>query len=225
LERGRIVKKRWNRSEKQAWDRAHADVSEWKRLRETPGLAKAVHAMQLAHGFPLPSKELEKWMGEDEPFEYDADRDEVTWGPRAKRGLELHRQIGKLATQFGLRKEHIRSLTDWITEEREGPIVKSFGLPRVRITRMGDQQGVEIIITPEIDIDDPTVREYILQFQERFRETCPQPLQDGRKLDWHTVWEWGKRHPRVSRAEIADLLHRDRSYVSRKLAELDEETK
>jgi hypothetical protein len=103
-------------------------------------------------------------------------------------------------------------------------------LPVSRSRQLGDGTVKhELIITPETDLDNPLVREFIKLWQEEHRDLPPQPqpvLGNTRKLDWRPVLEWKKRHPWVTHGEIDAMLGYapGSGRTRRKLAELESRT-
>jgi hypothetical protein len=100
------------------------------------------------------------------------------------------------------------------------------GFPVGRVTRKGTEIIHELIIKPETDIDNPLVIEFIKAWQRNRRNDPPMPIQsqeNPRKLDWRPVWEWRKRHPGVSYAELAEMLNYHPVTVRRALTLLDKE--
>lgn len=93
--------------------------------------------------------------------------------------------------------------------------------------RWTPKDGDFIVVTPETDIRNSLVIEYIEAWQKAVleRQPIPQPqkIKGSRKLDWKPVWEWSAKYPQVTRKEISQRLNRSYTQVKRKLKELDEE--
>ena len=89
----------------------------------------------------------------------------------------------------------------------------------------------ELIITPETDLENPMVLNYIKDWQqwaitnsnETIADRPPQPhkIRGSTKKDWRPLWEWALRHPQVTRKEISKMLKINYTEVKRKLEELD----
>lgn len=98
------------------------------------------------------------------------------------------------------------------------------GFPSGRWYRKNGKPYHELIIDDQVDVANPIIQAYILQMQKGF-DAPPKPLpmkNDRRKLDWRPVWEWHKKHPEIGMNDLARLLGYERSYLSRKLNELED---
>lgn len=86
-------------------------------------------------------------------------------------------------------------------------------------------KGFTVLITPETDIRNEFVIEFIETIQKNTLTKPPQPTQinGSRKLNWRPVWEWSLRHPQVTIKEIAQKLNRNYTDVKRRLKELGRE--
>lgn len=100
------------------------------------------------------------------------------------------------------------------------------GMPKLHFSK---ELGFVLLITPETDIKNELVIEFIETWQKKRlkkQDLPPQPQKikgSKKRLDWRPVWEWALRHPQITRKEIAQMLHRNYTDVKRKLAELDNE--
>jgi len=99
------------------------------------------------------------------------------------------------------------------------------GMPGMRFNK---DLKHELVITPETDITNEFVLVFIKAWQKTMIEHDDKPPQpqkpvDSKRLDWSPVWEWGKRHPQITRKEIAVMLGRPYTVVKSKLEELDKQ--
>lgn len=90
------------------------------------------------------------------------------------------------------------------------------------------ESGILLLITPETDIRNELVIEFIETWQKVMinnndKPPQPQRIKDSRKLNWIPVWEWHMRHPHITRKELATILNRNCEYVRSKLEELDKQ--
>jgi hypothetical protein len=102
----------------------------------------------------------------------------------------------------------------------------SLGFPSGRWWREGDQVIHQLVFDEYVDWKNPIVQDYIEQMRGGTLSTPPRPQRskdNPRKLDWIPVWEWWKRHPDVEVNELARMLGYARSYLSRKLNEVEAE--
>ena len=82
----------------------------------------------------------------------------------------------------------------------------------------------ECTITPETDLTDPRVLQFIQSRQKEYAPAPPKPartLGNLRKLDWRPLYEWHKRYPLFSIDEIAEKIGYPPTTVRRKFRELD----
>ncbi len=99
------------------------------------------------------------------------------------------------------------------------------GMPKMHMTK---ELGFVLLITPETDIKNQLVIEFIEAWQKTMlyqHNSPPQPQKiDGSKqLNWKPVWEWAVRHPQITRKEIAQKIHRNYEHVKSKLEALDKQ--
>ena len=97
------------------------------------------------------------------------------------------------------------------------------GMPEWRLT---PEHGEELIITPETDIRNELVIEFIEAWQKeilRRKNPPPQPqiIKGSKKKDWLPVWKWARLHPQFTIHEIAKMLGRSYTSVKTKLEEID----
>lgn len=211
-----------------------ADRVERQRLFENTELLKEVKKLQVDFGLPLdpqgkvyPSgKQIADWYGWDEPIEVDKSGRKVIYGPKGQRRERLKKEIKALAKRFNIPNKFLSSLKNLVVANNYGYQLFSAGFPSIRFDKDRDGNLVqELIVTPETDLGNPIVLEFIRDWQKDQLDTlsCPQPIMRGRRLDWRPVWEWKKRHPDVTYKEIAPHLHRNSTNVRKALAALDKE--
>jgi len=213
--------------EKRLWDFSKADESEWERITENPELHVAVYRLQMEYGFPLSGvRAMVDWMGWSEPIEIDKEKGELIFGFRGMRRQELDQKLKLLEKEFDISNRWSDSLRSWVMTGGERPTFLRFGFPDIRCQKKDGKLILELIITPETDLDNPLIQDYIKKFQEWFKEVPPMPeLMRGHKtkLDWRPVWEWEKHHPDVTREGIARMLHHNYDYIKKALERLDKE--
>jgi hypothetical protein len=206
-----------------------------KRIFESKQLQMAMRGLQKRYYLPLPGwKAVHDFQGPSQSIVVDKVTRKKALAPQTKRHNQFWEDMKELARRFGVPDNFLWDMWQYlvigeITHDTHGAVgfpvlhvdfrekTKSFG---------ADYSKEKMVITPETDIDNPEVLSSIREWQRRTRGTPPkpQPMEDNsRKLDWRPVWEWGKRHPSVTRNEIARMLDRDPVYVRRKLEELDAE--
>jgi len=122
----------------------------------------------------------------------------------------------------------------WNVKKLRGKQIKSRpgyetggGFPKVRVkadVKEGKNISVsELVITPEVDIENPLVIEFIKTWQRHYRDPPPKPQRipgnSKGKIDWRPVVEWLLRHPDVTQDEAAHLLGYHPTYFRKKLSE------
>jgi hypothetical protein len=131
--------------------------------------------------------------------------------------------------RFGIPQKFYNSLHRMVIMGNRNPEYKSMGFPSFKFYKDKDGKLVhECIITPETDLGNPLVLNFIRQWQARQRDDVPHPgpaQNNKRQLDWRPVWEWRNRHPDVTDAEIAQVLGKNRVTVSRALERLTKRTR
>ena len=140
----------------------------------------------------------------------------------------LREAIHDLMEQHHVRENWFDAIWNRVIGGDDFPIGPSFhsGFPSGRWWREGDSIKHQLVLDENVDLGNPIVQDYIKQMLDHSRSTPPQPQpskDNPRKLDWTLVWEWWKRHPDVRANELARMLGYDRSYVSRKLNEVEEQ--
>ncbi len=83
--------------------------------------------------------------------------------------------------------------------------------------------GNAIIITPETDIDNRIVIDFIKKWQRETILSKEMPPIPTTKNDWMLLWEWEARHPSSNRKDIAQIIGKSYVNVKRKLESIDKE--
>jgi len=122
------------------------------------------------------------------------------------------------------KKSSDRDAGTWMTWDRIHPPFMSMGFPTIKqtITKTLPWK-TEIIITPDTDMTDPMVLEFIRDIQKSSTENPPQPIQDKnnpKKLDWANVYEWYLLHPLFTAEDIAERIGYEPQRVRLKFSEL-----
>lgn len=219
-----------SKAEKRAWDFSKADFSEWNRVTENPGLNSEVIRLRESYGLPLDCVHISQcgdWLGWDEPLGFDLAGEIVTIGEKSRRREQLFTEVRELMARFDIPDKFNISIQNWVILGRRVLGYANLGFPTEQGYQSKDGKWIhELIITPETDLGNPLVIEYINYWQSHFAQKPPQPkplASHPRKLDWRPVWEWRNRHPQVTDREIAEMLNRNRVAVSRALERLDKE--
>jgi hypothetical protein len=192
---------------------ADADKSEWQRtVEDNREFAEDIKQLRLSFGLPVVG-----FMA----F--------IAWLDNAKFGTEkrLGEEIKVLMKKHNIRAKWFIAIRDRVIGGDDFLIGPTFegGFPGSRSWLDGENIKQELIIDENVALDNPIVQNYIKQMLDHSRSTPPQPQptkNNLRKLDWTPVWEWWKRHPDVGVNELARMLGYDRSYMSRKLNEIEE---
>jgi len=196
---------------------AGAGLSLWDRISRDPDFLEARRRIQARYGLPLPydiRTEGEKWLDwmgiEAEPA-----------SKQAKRGRaflkDLHDLFRKFQVPEAWQPDFIAEIAGLASEES--------GRPKFNLYK--DSEGNwkwECVITPETDLTDPLILESIQRGQKEYAGNPPPPARDKkhpRRLDWRPVYEWHKRHPLFTIAEIAKKIKHAPRTVRRKFAELE----
>lgn len=204
-------------------DIAESHRAEWERIEsEIQGntdLMAEIRALRKCYGLPCTTPEAQ-----------------LDWLSRLgnSQGVEAIVQyqddIAALAKKYSFDndkgRQTIRSLLEFAAPVETKML--SLGFPTLRVVI---QDGVFLGFKPEIDSDtalnNPIVLDEIRSVQREMLLASnppphPQPMKDDpKKMDWRPLWEWHKRHPKVTHDEIAKHLGYTPQYVRRKLAELD----
>jgi len=198
-----------------------AGVSLWERISRDPHYLKAKRRIQARYGLPLSFDirlEYKKWLDWMGAGEKPANQ-------RAKRGKAFLHDVSVLFKKFEVpeawHSDFIAEIaglsSDQSLDEPSGP----------RFNLYLDNNGIlkwECIITPETDLTNPLILELIQREQKEYAGDPPKPAKDKsqpRKLDWRPVYEWHKRHPLFSIAEIANKINYAPQTVRRKFTELE----
>jgi hypothetical protein len=208
-----------------------ANRVEWERITENPELRADIIQMQNEYGFPLECnpQEMSDWLGWTEPIDVDKNTMEMIFGSLGQRREKLFKEIKELVDKYNIDPKWIDELKLWVINDsigwHSGIII---GLPSYTLRKNDEGKWtVEIIITPETDLEYPKVIEGIKILRAKYRIPPPQPQStrgNPRKLDWRPVWEWRKRHPSVTYEEIAKQLDRAPDSVRKALERLDKES-
>lgn len=211
---------------------AKADQVLFNRIFQSEEFKSEVKQIRQKFGLPLPSRgDLFEWRGENEPnfgIIGTTESGEPILGQRRRRSEEFNWELAALAKRIGIRKNFFAYLREFVMFDTTWmPVYFGMGYPT--ITRRMKEDSTffeEMIITPDTDIDNPKVINYIKDWQIQQRDAPPEPKlseSNRKKLDWRPVWEWEKRHPSVTRKVIAKMLNRDAVSVRRELENIDEE--
>lgn len=213
-----------------------AEKAQFNRIFHSAKLKDEVKNLQRRFGLPVPSRAAYlEWRGDDDPnfsvLGYNELGEEIL-SERGDRSQKFDKELEELAKRLGVHKNfygYFRELAIYGSSNYGTlfPIPFEMGYPEARTTREKNGDFVrEMIITPETDIDNPLVIEYIRAWQREHRDIPPQPepLENKpRELDWQPVWEWHMRHPSVKIYQLAEMLKYEPATIRRKLAEVDEQ--
>jgi hypothetical protein len=197
-------------------------LSLWDRIHRDPRFLAAKRSIQVRYGLPLPydirlnHRQWLEWQGR-------AGRPS-TWN--VKRGKAFAKDIHDLLKRFEVPEAwHI----DFIAEIAGVPsdAFKDAGSPKFNYYQAenGDWKW-ECIITPETNLTNPRILEFIQSQQKEFADLPPKPAKtpgNSRTLDWRPVYDWHKRYPLFSIEEIADKIEYAPETVRRKLREFEGE--
>lgn len=214
---------------------ANADTVEWQRHIENPELINELKKIRDRNDLPIQirgtkhiaAKEVLDWMGWNESIKVNKSKGELILGAKAQRREKVRSEVSELMVRFGIPRKYFDALHQMVLIDNKGLHRWDVGFPSFRARK--DENGkliYQCIITPETDLGNPAILDFIKRWQVLQRDAIPhpQPMRDNkRKLDWRPVWEWRNRHPDVSDAEIAKLLGKNRVTVSRSLEKLDKE--
>lgn len=214
----------------------NADIVEWQRHTENPDLVREVKKTQKSYGLPVPitrgvkhisARDVFDWMGWREPVDIDTTTGELILGPKSQRREKLRSVVNDLMIRFEIPSKFYDSLHSMVVVGDERLHKLSAGFPSFSFRKDTNGKLVHMCtITPETDLGNPVVLDFIKQWQVLHRDEIPspQPMRgDKRKLDWRPVWEWRNRHPDVSDVEISKKLGKNRVTVSRAFEKLDKE--
>ncbi|MCX7841253.1 MAG: hypothetical protein N2559_17585 [Anaerolineae bacterium] len=205
-----------------------AEDVEFKRIFEDVDLQTEIRRILRKYGLPIPEKELDDWLGYNDlnaGLIGISQSRELIWNKRAQRRINLEQDMQEIEQRFGIPQKFKSCLFDLVVIGKV-TFLYYIGYPKIQVKRDGNDWVEELIITPETDINNPLVLEFIWRWQKHHRNLPPQPRPmkgNPRKLDWRAVWEWSRRHPSITRDEIARMLYRLPVTVRRKLEELDAE--
>jgi len=191
-----------------------ADKSEWQRtVEDNEEFAEDIKRLRPSFGLPVTGFiAFTIWLD-----------NAIKLGTEKRLGEE----IKELMKKHHIREKWFIAIRDRVIGGDDFPIGPTFkgGLPGGRSWRDGENVKYELIIDENVALDNPIVQNYIKQMLDYNRSAPPKPQptkNNPRKLDWTPVWEWSQRHPDVEINELARLIGYDRSYVSRKLHEVEE---
>jgi len=210
-----------NDEEKREWQKllaiADANRSECQRLiEENQDLQHDMAKMRGKYGFPVDLAGYAQWFTKHEQLGH------FDFLNGLNRDIKDLMQRHRIPSKW---EDAVRSLFIHGDTGVLGPF--NMGIPGGHFERLADGT-----FKPIVEIDDQTalwssvVQKHISRIQERGAGKPPQPtIVNARgKKDWRPVWEWAKAHPQFTHAEIAHMLgYKDRTHVSKKLEELDQE--
>jgi len=202
-----------DKHEKQLWDIAEADHSEWRRLVEDNQELQA-EIRDVCARYRLPVS-MAEWCEID--LSDESNKDLMT---------QLPKDIVELEKKYRIPAKFHQTLWNRVVHNNNWPIITEGGQPVFHFGEIGSSEEgkVRLEITPETVVDNPLVLEAICRWQRQNYEPCPQPQPmkgNPRKKDWRPVVEWHKRHPEVTQDQIARLLYVNSVTVRRKLSEFD----
>lgn len=208
-------------AERKIDERIQGGVSLWDRITNDPEFIKLKHEIQARYGLPLNfdirlnNQEWIRWMGSDEK----------PTSKTAKRGKEFLKDLNALFKKFQVPDAWHNDLIAEIAGHAYGHSLEIWSSPKFEINK--DSEGNwkwRCIITPETDLTNPINLNLIQEQQKAWAGDPPKPVKDEnnpRKLDWHPVYEWYKRHPLFTLEEIADKIGYPAHRVRLKLSELE----
>jgi hypothetical protein len=192
---------------------ADAEKSEWQRtVIENQEFANDIQQLRQSFGLPVVGfQAFIEWLENTE-----ADIQE-----------SLNHAIQALMEKHRIREKWSETIWRRVIGGDDFPIGPSFslGFPSERWWREGEEIKHQLVIDEHVDLGNPIVQDNIKHWLDHSRSTPPQPQpskDNRRRLDWTPVWEWWKRHPDVRINDLATMLGYDRSYLSRKLNEVEE---
>jgi hypothetical protein len=217
-------------SEQQLWDIAAADQSEWQRLvEENTALYAECYRLQHRYGLPLAShSELPQWIEtQAAKICLDSGAQEV----RYPHDLPLGKDLRDLMDRHGIPDKWHTPLWHLIVLGWPLGLQISMGFPGGVWKMVDGRLRNELHITADTPVNNPIISRFIRQWQQQQHQRIlltddpppkPQPMRDHpRKLDWRPLWEWHKRHPDITQAEIAKAIDRSHDTVRKKLAALN----
>ena len=194
-------------------------LSLWERFSREPKYVAAKTAIQNRYHLPLSYDirynfgEWRKWLGwEDKPQ-----------SQRRKRGEAFLNEVHALLKKYQIPEtwypDFIADIAGKTTDQMAG-----LDLPKFNYYQSADGDWKwECIVTPETDLTNPFILDLIQYQQKEYAGAPPKPAKSGadhRKLDWRPVYEWHKRHPLFSFAEIAEKIGFAPATVRRRFQEL-----
>jgi hypothetical protein len=193
---------------------AEAERSEWQRtVVENQEFAAGIQQLRQSLGLPVANHmAFIRWL-------------ENTDGEIQE---QLHKAIEELMDKHHARKEWFGAIWNRVIGGDKffmGPSF-SLGFPKGKSWYEDGRVIYQPVIDETVDRKNPIVQNYIDLMLDGTRSTPPKPQpskNNPRKLDWIPVWEWWKRHPDVEVNELARMLGYARSYLSRKLNEVEAE--
>jgi hypothetical protein len=200
-----------------------AGISLWERILTDPQFLKAKREIQAQYGLPLPynirweNQKWREWIGIGEK----------STNQRAKRGRAFLKDMRALFKKFEIPEAWQYDFIAEIAGLSSGNTFEEWNSPKFNVYR--DENGNwkwECIITPETDLTNPLILQFIQKGQKEFAGDPPQPVKDKshpRKLDWRPVYEWHKRHPLFTVEEIAKKINHAPQVVKQKLTEFEKD--
>ena len=194
-------------------------LSLWERVTGDPRFVAAKRAIQARYGLPLPYDiriDHHRWL----EWQGRAGKPDTK---NAQRGKAFARDILELFKKFEVPEAWHNDLIAEIAGTPSS-VFREAGSVKINYyqNENGDWQW-ECTITPETDLTDPRIVQFIQSQQKEFTPPPPKParIQRGsRKLDWRPVYEWHLRYPLFSIEELAERIEYSPETVRRKFREL-----
>ena len=177
----------------------------WERFIQEPAYLKAKTELQKRYRLPVAydirwnHAKWRKWLG----------LEGQAAGPEKKRGEAFLQEVHALLKRFEIPESWHPDFIADIAGQTHDPMTGP-NAPRFNYYQSADGEWKwECIITPETDLTDPFILGLIQSQQKEYAGEPPRPARnaaDPRKRDWRPLYEWHKRHPLFSIAEIAEKV-------------------
>jgi len=191
----------------------------WERFLQDPKYLAAKKELQKRYGLPLPYdirwnfRKWRRWLGTEDNSK----------NQRRRRGEAFLNDVHALLKRYEIPEtwypDFIADIAGKTGKPRAGLEIPKFNFYQ---NPDGDWKW-ECIITPETDLTDPFILGLIQSQQKEYAGAPPKPgrsKKDRRKRDWRPAYEWYKRHPLFSIAEIAEKIGYAPKTVRRRFREL-----
>ena len=196
--------------EARADQRNEANAIAWERIiTDNRELCTELGRLRGRYGFPMSQRDLCAFC------DYD----------NRSRAEDFRRDLQAVLDKYKIPEAYHEAVFSWVeglpySKEPKG----ATGFPSGSAKKRADG-SIEwtLTITPETDMDNPLVLEFIRDWQARLRDPVPRPgphPDNPRRLDWRPVLEWKLRHPDIPDAEIDRRLGYGKDRTRKKLAEL-----